>query len=350
MTKQKLIVGVGLILALLGCSKEDETGAAIVAEPVAPVLVQTVTGVTIPVNTSFTIATAHVEAHDDNGDALTVIAYAGENYTVVGATITPTLDFLGDLRVPVQVSDGILLSRIDTLTISVVSDLAMTPLFEGAWWQYDDTISGSETQTSRMDVYELSILTMAGAEISAHKVQWSDYAKYGVYYLMSSDPTGTTLHGGYSASDTLISPQQLHRFPVTLNESWSYQALRYNATDSAFIREPASTNVMTCTNTAIAITVPAGVFNCIELTYSYPMTLRSARSESSVIDLFAGTESVVNQVVNSRAVVSVTEKFYYSVGVGMVQHTTMVGESLVWKKVLTDFSVVEPITTNELPL
>ena len=43
----------------------------------------------------------------------------GTNYTVVGATITPVLDFYGVLTVPVKVNDGLVDSNIFNLTVTV---------------------------------------------------------------------------------------------------------------------------------------------------------------------------------------------------------------------------------------
>jgi hypothetical protein len=50
---------------------------------------------------------------------------AGTNYTVTGQTITPTLDFVGELTVPVSVTDGSLSSAIVNMAVTVLPSVAI---------------------------------------------------------------------------------------------------------------------------------------------------------------------------------------------------------------------------------
>lgn len=326
---------ISIMLIIFGCST--------VLEPdnVAPRLEKIITDISIPMNTSVTVTLKHIEAFDGNGDYMKVVCYTNENYTVSGAAVTPTKDFIGDLRVPVRISDGRLLSNIDTIIISIVKDVALMPLFSGAWWEYDDTIPGeSVVLFSRMDVWDSVAKIFDGVEISAYEVEWSHLSQYNLLYLMSNDSTGTILHGGYTPSDTVIAPQRLYRYPSKLNDSWNYTPLKYNTTDTMFVDTDKQTTI-TCTNTEMYITVPAGIFECIELTFEYEMpkftTAPSRRISSSTgikLDLF-------NQVRSNQDSYSVTEKVYYSAGVGMVKAVALIDGVVQWKKVLTDYSVIE---------
>lgn len=76
----------------------------------------------IPVNTSITLSLDNLIVNDPDHnypDDHTLIVSEGDNYTLDAFTITPTVDFLGTLSVPVRVSDGIEESEVYTAEIRV---------------------------------------------------------------------------------------------------------------------------------------------------------------------------------------------------------------------------------------
>jgi len=323
------ITGIAVLLLLIGCSKELER------ENSAPVLVRILTDISVPVNGYVTITMKQIEGYDDNGDEMSIVALAGENYTLDGVTVTPTTDFIGDLFVPVYLTDGELSSRTDTIIVSVVNEVVSLPLFTGAWWEYNDTVMAEQrVLTSRMEVGDSTVRTIGGKDISAFDITWTNLDRYGVTYLMSNDSAGSNLHGGFSSNDTILSEQRFYRFPVDEGDSWSYSPLKYNATDSVFIEHDENT-VITCTNSSAYIKVPAGTFHCVELTSTYIATMNP---NSKTSNLFLGTESSSDDVE-----VQITEKIYYSAGVGTVKTLIYTNGNLAWNKVLTDYYVIEEI-------
>ncbi len=62
-----------------------------------------------------------VTASDAEGDALSIVVLYGEYYSVTDSTVTPELDFAGDLTVPVKVTDGVDSSNTVNMTINVSS-------------------------------------------------------------------------------------------------------------------------------------------------------------------------------------------------------------------------------------
>ncbi len=332
----KLLLMMTLIMTvMLGCTKDLET------ENRAPVLVRVLTDLSTTMNKPVVVTMAHIEAYDDDGDNLSVVTHEGSNYTSAGAVITPTTDFIGDLKVPVQVSDGKELSRMDTITVSVTKDLALMPLIPGAWWGYEDTVFAADTviTRSRLEVGDLSSIVIDGKNITAYDVQWSDLAEYNLSYLMNNDTAGTTLYGGISPTDTFVNEQRLYKYPAKLNESWAHTPLKYSASSGKFIKDVKTTQML-CTDTSIYITVPAGVFHCIELTYAETVNMGITRSASSLFDVYAGIRYGTYPAVRAGETV-VTHKLYFSKGVGNVKTLSLQSGVTVWKRELTEYSVVE---------
>ena len=117
-----------------GALSSDEFTATVTVLPVndAPVItgqtsLSTIEDIAIALNVGYVTAT-DVESSFPTGFSLIVLA--GSNYTFVGTTITPALDFVGDLYVNVQVSDGSANSATYPLLI-VVNDDADVPVITG---------------------------------------------------------------------------------------------------------------------------------------------------------------------------------------------------------------------------
>ena len=86
----------------------------------APVL-SAVTDQTTNKNIPITLDMSMVTASDVDGDALSIVVLYGEHYSVTDSTVTPELDFTGDLTVPVKVTDGVDSSNTVNMTINVSS-------------------------------------------------------------------------------------------------------------------------------------------------------------------------------------------------------------------------------------
>ncbi len=108
--------------------KMDTATVKVVVTPVndAPVLAS-VTNQSTAENTPLTLTLEMIEESDTDNtltDASIVIG-AGNNYNVSGLTITPTLNYVGDLTVPVSVTDGALSSKTVVMTITVEAAVAI---------------------------------------------------------------------------------------------------------------------------------------------------------------------------------------------------------------------------------
>jgi hypothetical protein len=75
---------------------------------------------TIIENTTLTLTMADVTVTDPDGtDNLFLVVEGNDNYTFTNTTITPDLNFVGTLQVPVKVSDGIDSSNTDMINVVV---------------------------------------------------------------------------------------------------------------------------------------------------------------------------------------------------------------------------------------
>jgi len=103
------------------------TGIAVQSAPVsadntAPIITGQV-DLTTPEDTALIIALPNLTVTDPDNNFpadFTLTVLPGTNYSVVGATITPALNFSGPLTVPVTVNDGIDSSLVFNLTVTVV--------------------------------------------------------------------------------------------------------------------------------------------------------------------------------------------------------------------------------------
>ncbi|MBN1187623.1 MAG: cadherin-like domain-containing protein [Bacteroidales bacterium] len=84
----------------------------------APVL-SAVSDTTTYQDVATTLSINDVAASDVDGDALSIIVYGGDHYTVTDSTVTPASGFTGTLTVPVVVTDGIATSNSMYMSITV---------------------------------------------------------------------------------------------------------------------------------------------------------------------------------------------------------------------------------------
>lgn len=81
--------------------------------------------ITMTEDIASTIKISSMQISSTSGnETFTLSVLTGENYTVQDSVVTPDIDFNGELKIPVQVSDGTLLSNIDTIiaTVTPVND------------------------------------------------------------------------------------------------------------------------------------------------------------------------------------------------------------------------------------
>lgn len=83
--------------------------------PVLTAVTDTSTKEAIPV----TLTISNVTASDADGDILALVVYEGANYTLSGATVTPSSGFTGTLTVPVAVTDAVDTSNTMDININV---------------------------------------------------------------------------------------------------------------------------------------------------------------------------------------------------------------------------------------
>lgn len=138
-----------------GALSSSEFATVVTVLPVndAPVItgqtsLSTIEDVAIALNIGYVTAT-DVESTFPTGFSLIVLA--GSNYTFVGTTVTPALDFVGDLHVNVQVSDGAAYSATYPLLI-VVNDDADVPVITG-----QNTVTMDEDTSRPIAVGDLTI-------------------------------------------------------------------------------------------------------------------------------------------------------------------------------------------------
>ena len=113
-----------------GAGGTDTVTVEVTVEAVndAPVIAAQATVLSTPEETPLAITLADLIVADiDNTypDDFTILVGDGDNYTHDGATITPALDFNGELTVPVRVNDGTTDSNSfgSTVTVTAVNDV-----------------------------------------------------------------------------------------------------------------------------------------------------------------------------------------------------------------------------------
>lgn len=290
----------------------------------APVIEGAVADLSVVTGNTITLNLTEVEAYDEGGDKLTLIVGAGDGYTVQGTTIIPNPGFIGDLTVPLSVSDGELSSATIYMIISVIKEIEMFPLLPGAWWQYTDSVlAEGSTMTSTMSVVGEASITINAVPTTVVEVGWSHLSEYGVTYLMGTTTTGTYFYGAYAPEDTVLATSLMYPHPVSVGQSWQSTIPEYNASDMAF--EPLTPAAATCTKEIVYVHVPAGIFPC----YEYQFTYSASRGKT-----------LMRAKLPHRAGV-VVETLYFSPGVGYVKGIITQNGQKVWVKELNSYHVVE---------
>ncbi|MEJ2042112.1 MAG: tandem-95 repeat protein [Reinekea sp.] len=112
-------------------------------------------------DTALAINISQFETMDIDSEALTLVIHAGEHYQVNGQTFIPELNYYGTLSVPVQISDGVALSNLMTMqvTVTAVNDVpvitalpAQTIAEDGTLQLTDQFISIEDPDSDRFSV------------------------------------------------------------------------------------------------------------------------------------------------------------------------------------------------------
>jgi len=113
---------------------------------------------------SLALSTSHFSIADVDSSSFTLNVLAGTNYSVVNKTVTPSANFSGTLTVPVQVSDGALLSAVfnTTVTVNAVNDAPVITAQSSLQTDEDTSLALSTSHFSIADVdsssFTLSVL------------------------------------------------------------------------------------------------------------------------------------------------------------------------------------------------
>lgn len=323
--KNCVLLFASLVLVLFwGCSDD------VVSDNHAPFITDAKTEIVLKKGDNLTITPELVKATDEDGDSVSIILFSGSNYTLSGATIIPDEGYIGELYVRVRVTDGELESGLITITIIIVDVVQLLPLISGSWWNYRDSIIGDTSMLSKLEVIKEDTLDLNGSKTPVATLSWSHLSEDTAYFLMGNDSSGVTSYGGVSPYHRLDTAQLFLPYPVTMTDNWNYSPIKYNASDKQFFLD--TEVAMTCLDTSLYVTVPAGTFDCY--VYSFKYTQRGGRKTDQSIG-FTGIKNRCNRAH------TVEERLFYSVGVGYVKNETRVNNTVTWVKELTDYRIAQ---------
>lgn len=137
----------------------------------APVIKGTNIEFTIDKNTSFTIELEDLDVTDPDNDYpsdFTLVIQDGNDYTVNGVEVSPSLDFTGSLSIPVMVNDGTSNSNVFLIPVAVVDVLSTQPL-EGVAEVYPNP--ANEYFTISLENDYLGTLTISLMDMEGKVVQ-----------------------------------------------------------------------------------------------------------------------------------------------------------------------------------
>ncbi len=318
MLKNRLIILLcTCFMMIVGCSSSGGSHSN-----TTPVVTEKTVYLTMEKNSSLTLTTEHVQASDAEGDALILVVTPDENSTALGATVTPTVDYVGDLYVKVAVNDGNSTSEDILIRIAVLDVITLHPLNSGSWWDYSDKNYG-EVTASKATLGD-SVLLNGDSYIP---LSWSTMEDLNVSFLFSSDETGVFAAGGISPTDTMISPVLYVPNKAVPDETWNYSPIEYVKTDNKFRLSEAVT--MKCIAADSIVSLPAGVFNCAVYQYSY--TNSYSRSAISGIRIYSPVRAASGET-------TYTERLFFTPGIGLVKAETSTGGVVIYTKELTDWS------------
>lgn len=307
---------IAVILILTSCSGLLNMDAR------PPVIVKTVPAFTIGMNDSLALNMRMVEAYDINEDAMSLVVLDGLNYSVAGLVVIPDSGFTGELSVEIKVKDETgLLSESGSILVTVLADSpSIQPLVVGSEWIFTDTFYTIDSvASSRLSVTGTYSGSVPGITGDIAELQWSNADSLNLTYRYHNSDSGAIRVGAESPTHSQEQPQLKLKYPVSAGETWEFSPLEYDTTAKRFFLDSRVTE-MTCRDSSVYVTVPAGIFECVAYEYSYGYVPFGSSTPSGD---------------------TVTVILYYSVGVGYVQNETFLNTTLVTKKVLVDFHIEE---------
>lgn len=314
MNIQKLVLVISLIsLGLFSsCSSDDENSA--------PVITDTEIFFTVEMNKTLTLSLDKFSTSDADADALVLVITGDENCTVQGQTITPSLNYVGDLFLQVAVSDGQLTSPAIMVKVTVVKVSTLYPLAEGLSWSYND-IKGDVVTTSKATM---------GAPVLINgsmymPLQWDELVEENAQFLLSAGISSVSVAGGVCPTDTNTYAYELVPHTPVLNYAWQFKELEYVKTDKKFRHTAATT--MKCTGVDVVVTVTAGVFNCAVFEYNLACTQRGISLWGMPVSALGRSTEYIQ-----------TERLYFAPNVGMVKSETLIDGAVAFTKELTAWS------------
>jgi hypothetical protein len=327
-----------ITLLMVGC-------ATIIPTEEAPVILNAVTDISVGMDDSITITLEHVDVTDVNGDLMILFVLDGENYTVHNNVVVPDVGFAGDLFVNIIVQDVTgKSSKEETIIISVLPGIEeIQPLFIGAKWAYSDSffvLGVDSVRTSQLEVTELYGETVEGITGEIYSMKWLNLDTLGLSFLFHSTDTGLIQIGGFSSKDTLIGSQMALKYPLGVDDTWTYNSVEYSINAQKFFFDTTVT-AMSCIAVDEYVTVPAGTFKCVVYSFSYPYVLEGTPVATRGIKQLSGEVIPVRGMRSGTNIV--TEELYYATGIGYVQNKTFLNDRIVAKKVLTSYVVEEKL-------
>lgn len=166
----------------------------------APVLTA-VKDTSIMGNTPVTLSIDDVTASDSDGDPLTLIVYEGDNYTFSGTTVTPETDYTGTLLVPVAVTDGIAVSNIINMSVTIEAGTGINNALAGNMRIFPNPVSSSlSLQSGGTTIETIQLVSIDGRVIYNGSVDSTVYqldmhdVKPGMYILRIRTGKGMLTH------------------------------------------------------------------------------------------------------------------------------------------------------------
>ena len=186
----------------------DSNGSEVTAvrdvtvNPNQPPIISGQVPLSTPEETAFLLELADFTANDpDSGpENLTLIVQDGDNYTRVNNTITPLLDFNGDLTVPVIVNDGISNSAVFNATVTV------TPVNDAPVISGQNSLTTLEDTSLTIQITDLTVFdpdNIFPADFTLTLLDGADYTRAGNVITPTANFNGT-INVGATVSDGLL--------------------------------------------------------------------------------------------------------------------------------------------------
>ena len=140
-------------------------------------------------DTPITLSVSDVTASDVDGDILTLIAYAGDNYSVNGVVITPASNYNGIIMVPVAVTDGNDTSNIMNMNITVGAGVGINHILAGNISVYPNPVKDKLfiqgiRETTTLEIRNINGQVIYAGNISEGEAIDVSYLPEGIYCVI----------------------------------------------------------------------------------------------------------------------------------------------------------------------